>query len=149
MWIPLVPAWSVEKQKKDEQYRNFSSVHFCIPWGILANVKISHLPAWSEGLCDLFPLCVALGLHPRAMHEGNKSHNPSLQADNPYKITWVTNYSLILASTFQHPCIIIITVFHKWNYNVAMATFPAVPKWRPGLKKVTDYEHTAVCHPWY
>ena len=23
---------------------------------------------------------------PRATHEGNKSHNPSLQADNPYKI---------------------------------------------------------------
>ena len=27
---------------------------------------------------------VALGLRPRATHEGNKSHNPSLQADNPY-----------------------------------------------------------------
>ena len=80
LWIPLVPAWSVEKEKKDEQERNFTSVYFCIAWVILANVKISHLPAFSSWLCDSFPsLC-----GPRATHEGNKSHNLSLQADNPY-----------------------------------------------------------------
>ena len=62
-------------------------MYFCIPWGILANVKISHLSAFSSWLCDLFPSCVALGLRPRATHEGNKSHNPSLQADNPYITT--------------------------------------------------------------
>ena len=38
----------------------------------------------SSWLCDLFPSCVALWLCPWATHKGNKSHNPSLQADNPY-----------------------------------------------------------------
>ena len=37
-------------------------MYFCIPWGILANVKISRLSAFSSWLCDLFPSCVALGL---------------------------------------------------------------------------------------
>ena len=59
-------------------------MYFCIPWGILANVKISRLSAFSSWLCDLFLSCVALGLHRRATHEGNKSHNPSVQANNPY-----------------------------------------------------------------
>ena len=59
-------------------------MYFCIPWGILANVKISRLSAFSSWLCDLFPSCVALGLRPRTTHEGNKSHKPSLQANNPY-----------------------------------------------------------------
>ena len=67
LWIPPVPAWSVKKQKKNEQQRHISSMYFCIPWGILANVKISHLSAFSSWLCDLFP---------------------SLQADNPYIINW-------------------------------------------------------------
>ena len=61
-------------------------MYFCIPWGILANIKISHLSAFSSWLCDSFPSCVALGLRPRATHEGNKSHNPWLQADNPYLV---------------------------------------------------------------
>ena len=73
LWMPPVPAWSVKKQKKDD--RGVFRQGICIPWGILANVKISRLSAWSEGLCDLFP---------RATHEGNKSHNLSLQADNPF-----------------------------------------------------------------
>ena len=59
-------------------------MYFCIPWGILANVKISRLSTFSSWLCDLFPLCIALRLHSQAPHEGNKSRKPSLQADNPY-----------------------------------------------------------------
>ena len=39
------------------------------------------------------------------------------------KITWVTNYSLILAQIFT--C----------EITVAVAIFATVPKWRPGLKK--------------
>ena len=46
--------------------------------------KISRLSAFSSWLCDLIPSFVALGLRPRATHEGTKSHNPSLQADTPY-----------------------------------------------------------------
>ena len=82
LWIPPVPAWSVKKQKKNEQQRHISSMYFCIPWGILANVKISHLSALGSWLCDLFPSCVARGR--------NKSHNPLLQADNPcLRAIWV------------------------------------------------------------
>ena len=36
--MPLVPASSVEKQKK-EQETHFSSKYYCIPSGILANLK--------------------------------------------------------------------------------------------------------------
>ena len=47
------------------------------------------LSAWSEGLCDLFPSCVARGCSPRATHEGNKSHNHELKADKrDVKIHW-------------------------------------------------------------
>lgn len=63
LWIPPVLAWNkVEKQNKDEQQRHFSSVYFCIPWGILAIVKLGRLSAFSSG-------------GPRGTHEGNKSHS--------------------------------------------------------------------------
>ena len=43
-------------------------MYFCIPWGILANVKISHLSAFSLWLCDLFPSCCALRQRTRGIN---------------------------------------------------------------------------------
>ena len=61
---------------------------FCFAFPILATEYSSclfycyvRLSAFSSWLCDLFPSCVALGLRPRATHEGNKSHNHELKAD--------------------------------------------------------------------
>ena len=41
-------------------------------------------------------------------------------------ITWMTNYSYILARNF-----VVNLKFHLWNYDVV--TFSAMPRWRPGL----------------
>ena len=82
-------------------------MYFCIPWGILANVKISRLSALSSWLCDLFPSCVALGLRPRVTHEGNKSHNPLLQADNPYLLLQVMTKLLLITPALH--CLLKIT----------------------------------------
>ena len=50
------------KREMNNTVWHFSSMNFCIPWGILANVKISRLSAFSSWLCDLFPSWVgALG----------------------------------------------------------------------------------------
>ena len=82
------------KKKTKERWIGASFVNvFLHPWGILANVKISRLSAFSWWSCDLFPSCVALGLRPRETHGGNKSHNLSLQADNPYLMYSVMNSS--------------------------------------------------------
>ena len=50
------------KREMNNTVWHFSSMNFCIPWGILANVKISRLSTFSSWLCDLFPSWVgALG----------------------------------------------------------------------------------------
>ena len=76
----------VLKNKRKMNNRGIFLLCFFIPWGILANVKISRLSAFSSWLCDLFPSCIALGLRPWATHEGNKSHNPLPEADNFFLI---------------------------------------------------------------
>ena len=43
-------------------------MYFCISGGILANVKISHLSAFSLWLCDLFPSCCALRQRTRGIN---------------------------------------------------------------------------------
>ena len=59
---------------------NTKKVFFCsLVWGIYTYFKYG-LSAWSEGLCDLFPSCVAQGRSPRATHEGNESHEHELKA---------------------------------------------------------------------
>ena len=54
------------------------------PWGILVKAKISLLSVFSSWFCDLFTSCVAVGLRAQGTHEGNKSHDPSLQVYNSH-----------------------------------------------------------------
>ena len=71
--------------------------------------KISRLSAFSSWLCDLFPSCV---LRPRATRQENKSHNPSLEADNSFLILW-DKISLKLIYIDDHTILITLRIFTR------------------------------------
>ena len=70
--MPAVPAWSVKKQKN-----NRGIFRQCI-FNIFASLRN---PRQCKNIKPLIGLQLVVMW---ATHEGNKSHNPSLQASNPY-----------------------------------------------------------------
>ena len=85
-WMPAVPAWSVKKQKN-----NRGNFRQCI-FSIFASLRN---PRQCKNIKPFIGLQLVIMW---ATHEGNKSHNPSLQAGNPY-IQTVSNATLVSLKT--------------------------------------------------